>query len=98
MLPAAAAQLESAGGMLRGMTPDQTARLAALEAFMVGYRRKGKTYRQFWDEFWAEAGDLYAHAEAAGPDSEISIALYDIVESAGEGFSANPATIDDVME
>ncbi|MGH8075612.1 MAG: hypothetical protein ACREO4_16300 [Lysobacter sp.] len=98
MVAAGVERIEAGGAMLWAMTPDQTTRLAALDAFVGGYVRTGKTCRQFWDEFWAKAADLQAEASATGPESDLSIALYEIVDSAHEGFSGNPATYDDVME
>ena len=80
------------------ITPDQAQRLEHLDRFVTRYARADKTRRQFWDEFWVEAATLEAEAEAAGHESDLAISLYEIVDSAHEGYSGNPATIDEVME
>lgn len=80
------------------ITPDQHKRLKELDEFVMNYQRAGKTYGQFWDEFWVQAAALEAEAEVAGHESELAIALYEIVDGAHEGFGGPPEMMGKMME
>ena len=80
------------------MTPDQKRRLDDLDAFLMTYKRAGKTYGQFWDEFHKRAGDLRALAFAESADPALSQLYLEILDSAHEGYGGPPEQMDQVME
>ena len=77
------------------MTPEQAAQLDALEAFIRGFQRTGRTSRQFWDEFGTRAEGLHA---AAMDDEALADRYFDLLDSAHEAFPSAPDSLDDAME
>lgn len=67
-------------------------RLEALSAFVINYDRQGKTFRDFWDQFWNLAGDLPTD------DPDVSWRLCEIQADADDaGFAVPDERLDEVM-
>lgn len=77
------------------MTPEQATQLDAHETFIHGFRRTGRTCRQFWAEFDFHSKGVNA---AAMEDDALADRYFDQLDSAHDAFPAVPDSMDEVME
>lgn len=74
-------------------------RLEALAAFVIDYDRRGKTRRQFWDAFDAQAGDLNSIAMADDADPEWTERYCEILADADDaGYTVPEERLDEPFD
>lgn len=80
------------------ITQDQRKLLDELDAFLMNYERAGKTYGQFWDDFWEAGKVIDAQARADDADEDLVEAYFEIYDSAHEAFGGPEEQMSRVME
>lgn len=77
------------------VTDEQDTRLRELWEWVLAYQPEGKTRRQFWDAFDAQAGDLRKLAWADDADPELRERWVDVLSLADDRGLDGPEEIQD---
>ena len=72
------------------MSPEDRATLDALDAYVLGFERSGKTARDFWQGFGALEGDLSTRAFADDSAAELRERYCEVLANADDAGYAVP--------